>query len=63
MRSPEQEIHRDRKGWVVARLGRKGDGESSIPGDRVSVWKDEKALETDGGLGHTCECVYAFHFT
>ena len=36
----------------VARLGRKEAGESLVPGDRVSVWKDEKALEIDGGCGH-----------
>ena len=28
-----------------------GDGESVFPGDRVSVWGDEKVLVTDGGDG------------
>ena len=26
-----------------------GDGKSVSHGDRVSVWEDEKVLETDGG--------------
>lgn len=53
------EVHRvitfretDEGGW-----GR--GGESVFHGDRVSVWEDEKVLETDGADGHTVlhECT------
>ena len=34
------------RGWVG-----EGNGESLFDGDRVSVWEDEKALETENGDG------------
>lgn len=38
---------------AFARGWRRGKGDLVFNGDRVSVWKDEKLLEMDGGDGRT----------
>ena len=48
------QIHRDRKqNGGYQRLGEGGNGEFLFNGYRVSVWEDEKLLETDGVDGCT----------
>lgn len=37
--------------WWLPGAGGEGNRESVFNGDRVSVWKDGKVLETDGGNG------------
>ena len=48
MRYSEQSIHRERNlGWVP---GGSRERKGLFHGDRVSVGKDQRVLETDGGM-------------
>lgn len=53
---PGQPIRRGKVDQWVPGTGRTGAGELVLNGHRVSVWVDEKVLETDGGVAaQQCE--------
>ena len=54
MRSLEQaNLQRQQVGWWAPGAGGGGDGKLALNRNRVSVWEDEKVLETRGGNGRT----------